>query len=410
MSNRKKLKSPTAEAAVSSSRKAVTWFSNAPWAGTGYGTQAQQVLQRMAADGRRVAVSTNYGFEAGNTSVPMAGVEVPVYGCGFGQWRADALQANARHFSATTGLDPFIITLCDVWTFKPDDVGDIPVLSWTPVDHAPIPPRVAKWFELPNVRAVAMSKFGQAMFEGAGIDAVYIPHAFDSTIFKPTPLIDLGGGNVKSGRELLSIGEDRFVVGMNSANKGVVPNRKAFGENLMAFSIFAKRHDDALLYLHTEQFGAMGGIDLVKLIKACGIPERQVHFVDQYAYRSQISASILAGIYSAMDVLLACSRGEGFGIPVIEAQACGVPVIVSDWTAQPELVGDGWVTAVQPEWDATQDAWFATPIINDIVDALEQAYQRGRGVSQLAVESMRRYDADYVYETMWRPLLDEVGV
>ena len=57
-----------------------------------------------------------------------------------------------------------------------------------------------------------------------------------------------------------------------------------------------------------------------------------------------------------------------------------------------------------------QEAWFATPLINDIVDALEQAYQRGRGVSQLAVESMRRYDADHVYDTKWRPLLDEVGV
>ena len=150
-------------------------------------------------------------------------------------------------------------------------------------------------------------------------------------------LLNGSDGSVKTPRELMGIGSDRFVVMMNAANKGIVPNRKSFGENLLAFSLFAKNHDDALLYLHTEQFGAMGGIDLVKLVNAVGIPEHQVKFVDQFAYRNQIPNHILAGLYSMSDVLLAVSMGEGFGIPVIEAQACGTPVIVSDWTAQPEL-------------------------------------------------------------------------
>jgi len=99
------------------------------------------------------------------------------------------------------------------------------------------------------------------------------------------------------------------------------------------------------------------------------------------------------------------SRGEGFGIPVIEAQACGVPVIVSDWTAQPELVGDGWVVKTQPEWDAMQDAWFGTPLVADIVDALNQAYERGQGTSQRAIDFVQQYNADTVFNDCWRPLL-----
>ena len=395
------------QAQQSSNGKAILWFSNAVWAGTGYGTQASQVIGRIADDGHRIAQNVNYGFEAGNTSTNLRGHDIPIYGSGFGQWRSDAIKANAQHFAHAQGLDPLIITLLDVWTLRREDVGDIPVLSWTPVDHAPIPPKVAAWFQNDNVRAVAMSKFGKAMFDGAGIDSVYIPHAFEGDVFKPTPTVDLGGGNVKTGRELLGIGDDRFVVKMNSANKGVVPNRKSFGENLLAFSIFAESRPDALLYLHTEQFGAMGGIDLTKLVKAVGIRDEQVKFVDQYAYRSQISPHILAGIYSAADVLLATSMGEGFGIPVIEAQACGVPVIVSDWTAQPELVGDGWVTKVQPHWDPMQDSWFCTPLVSEIVEALTQAYDRGRGVSQKAIDHVQQYDADYVYANHWRPLLSE---
>ena len=152
----------------------------------------------------------------------------------------------------------------------------------------------------------------------------------------------------------------------------------------------------------------MGGIDLVKLVNAVGIPEHQVKFVDQFAYRNQIPNHILAGLYSMSDVLLSVSMGEGFGIPVIEAQACGTPVIVSDWTAQPELCGDGWVVETQPWWDPMQDSWFGTPLVSSIVEALEQAYARGGGHSQKAVDWAQDYEADTVFASGWRPLLEKL--
>ena len=333
----------------------ILWFANAPWAGTGYGVETAQVVKRVKDEGLDIAVHCNYGFEAGNTEYNLEGRRIPIYSSGFGNWRNDSITANAQHYAQVTGKNPLVVTLCDVWTFNENSVRDMPVWSWTPIDHAPIPPNVAKWFSYDNVRAIAMSKFGKAMFEGAGIECDYVPHAFES-VFAPTTSIVGSDGSAKSPRELMNIGDDRFVVMMNAANKGIVPNRKSFGENLLAFSVFAKKHDDALLYLHTEQFGAMGGIDLVKLVNAVGIPDYQVKFVDQFAYRNQIPNHILAGLYSMADVLLSVSMGEGFGIPVIEAQACGTPVIVSDWTAQPELRGDGWVVETQPWWDPMQDS------------------------------------------------------
>jgi glycosyltransferase involved in cell wall biosynthesis len=117
---------------------------------------------------------------------------------------------------------------------------------------------------------------------------------------------------------------------------------------------------------------------------------------------------VLAALYSAADVLLACSMGEGFGIPVIEAQACGTPVIVSNFSAQPELVGDGWLVDGQPFWDAAQKAWFFTPSVASILNALRASYEAPRGVSAKAVEFARQYDADAVYERFWKPAIKEI--
>jgi glycosyltransferase involved in cell wall biosynthesis len=113
----------------------------------------------------------------------------------------------------------------------------------------------------------------------------------------------------------------------------------------------------------------------------------------------------MAAIYTGMDVLLQASLGEGFGIPAVEAQSCGTPVIVSNATAQPELVGDGWLVEGQPVWDAAQKAWWVTPAIPSIIEALENAYQRGHVRSAKAREFALEYDADTVYAKYWRPIL-----
>jgi glycosyltransferase involved in cell wall biosynthesis len=48
----------------------------------------------------------------------------------------------------------------------------------------------------------------------------------------------------------------------------------------------------------------------------------------------------LPGIYAKATLFVLPSFDEGFGLPALEAMACGVPVIVSDGGALPETVGD----------------------------------------------------------------------
>ena len=371
----------------------IHWFSNHPGMPTGYGTQSAQVLKRLKKRGHPTSVHTNYGH--------MAGVAkwngMRVFPMGYDAWSQDLIVRHYRSVEEEAKSPLVLVTLCDVWVLANSRLADIDrIWSWVPIDHAQVPPKVEAWLRKDNVTPIAMSKHGSQAMSDRGIEHVYIPHALEKhwqpmkAEFDPWP--------------------GRFVVTIPNANKGVLPSRKAWGENLLAFGVFAKSHPDALLYLHTDATAMSQGIDLQSLVRACGIAEDQVTFVDQYEYRMGVPDEVMAAVYSRTDVLLSATAGEGFGLPVLEAQACGTPVIVSDFTAQPELVGDGWIVEVQPQWNPTQLGWFCTPLVKSIVDALEAAYERPRGVvSQDAVTFAQDYQADKVFAEGWVPLLESVA-
>ncbi|MCL5783775.1 MAG: glycosyltransferase family 4 protein [Patescibacteria group bacterium] len=56
---------------------------------------------------------------------------------------------------------------------------------------------------------------------------------------------------------------------------------------------------------------------------------------------SRVADEQLPLLYSAAQVLLYPSFYEGFGLPILEAQACGTPVITSNVSSMPEVAGDG---------------------------------------------------------------------
>jgi glycosyltransferase involved in cell wall biosynthesis len=381
----------------------ISWYSNSPTSPTGYGVQSEQVLKRLVRDGHSVAVLSNFGQDGTIGSWDSGFGKVKVYPRGAEPYSQDVTPLNHMHWvNQNRNATNVLITLYDAWVLKGKRYDDLNIASWIPIDHLPVPNRVSAWCAKPNVTPLAMSKYGQYQLRDAGIDSVYIPHAFEST-FKPTSHIQ-----GVTGREYLGLDESRFVVGMNAANKASGSmHRKAFSENFLAFSLFAKRHPDAVLYVHSDVFGAYGGWNLTHLCEAVGLSKEQVVFVDPVEYlHGSITQETLAGLYSTMDVLLATSYGEGFGVATIEAQACGTPVIGSNFAATAELVSeDGWLVEGQPLFDAGQSAFFNIPSVPGIVDALEQAYQRGRGRSQVSIDWAAQFEAETVYQTHWKPAL-----
>jgi hypothetical protein len=383
----------------------ILWYSNAPFVPTGYGTQTAQAVPRLIKEGHEVAIHAMYGLEG--VSSNWNGIKM--YPRGMAPYSDDVMVAHWMDWAnGNKNLNPLLMTLFDVWPLKSESLKLVNnIASWVPIDHAPCPVDVVEWCKRPNVKPIAMSLFGQKMLNNADVECFYAPHGIES-VFSPTTKF-ANGDKQFTGRELMGIPDDKFVVMMNAANKGASPSRKSFSENLLAFGIFAQDKPDAMLYLHTEKDGAMGGVNLVHLLHACGIRETQYKFVDQYAYRTGFPQQAVATMYAAADVLLSASMGEGFGLAVIEAQACGTRVIVSDFTAQPELVGSGWAVEVQPFWDNHQRSWFCTPQVGSIVDALRHAYDAPRGVDEVAVDFASQYNADTVWDAYWKPVMKELS-
>ena len=86
--------------------------------------------------------------------------------------------------------------------------------------------------------------------------------------------------------------------------------------------------------------------DVFRFIKDNGLEERVVRL-------GYLSDDDLVSLYSIADCYLYPSIYEGFGLPILEAQACGTPVVCADATDLPEVAGRG-ALLVDP---ASVDAW-----------------------------------------------------
>lgn len=371
----------------------ILWHSNAPWCGTGYGQQTAAFLPLLREQGHDIAVSAFYGLQG----APMTWEGFTCYPGGAEPYGNDVLSSHALHWLGGNAAAGAIILLCDAWVITTPSLRFFTVGAWVPVDHDPVPPAVAAFFQRnPAAVPIAMSRYGETKFREAGLDPRYVPHGVDCRLFRPDVC------DRADARQLLQLPEDAYVVGMVAANKGSHPPRKSFPQMFDAFARFAARHTDALLYLHSEQMGAHAGIDLQQLADVYGIG-RKVHFVDQYALRLGIPTEAMPTVYRAFDVLANPAMGEGFGVPIIEAQACGVPVIATDFSAMSELVGAGWKVEHDRWWDPAQAAWLAYPQPGSILDALEAAYdQRGnKTLGKRAAAFARGYDTRRIARIEW---------
>jgi glycosyltransferase involved in cell wall biosynthesis len=381
---------------------AVSVWSNSYNAPTGYGQQTTMLVDRLKRSGLDVAMLSNYGLEGIPSTIKTPYGEIPHYPRGIDQYSNDSGPQDHQTFVAQFDKPNLFISLYDVWVMKSAQYENFPIASWVPLDHVTMPPGVEKFLRKDNVTPIAMSPHGVRQMNAKGIECEYAPHAIDTKVYKPT--YKIGAHEIN---EYLGIKPETFVVGAVAANKasGLV-HRKAYGELILAFSIFAKDKPDAVLYLHTDSFGYSGGWNLLNILASLGVKKEQVIFPNPQDYRFGLAQSDLAALYTRMDVLLAPSLGEGFGVPSVEAQSCGTRVIGSNWAATPDLVSpDSWLVDGQLSWDAGQDAWWMTPNVSSLVNALELAYKAERGPSQVAIDFASQFDVEKVWTESWLPIL-----
>lgn len=96
-----------------------------------------------------------------------------------------------------------------------------------------------------------------------------------------------------------------------------------------------------------------------RAVDAGGLPNN-VHFLEQPA-----TSSALAKVYADVDALLFPSRLEGFGLVVLEAQACGLPVIATRGSALTEVVEDEVTGLLCPQDDVDAFVTAVRQLAND---------------------------------------------
>jgi glycosyltransferase involved in cell wall biosynthesis len=199
---------------------------------------------------------------------------------------------------------------------------------------------------------------------------------------------------------------------MVAANKGL-PDRKAFQVQLRAWAKFAADKPGAKLYCHTEPTTRHGGVDIPALIRNLNIQDR-VFFPSQYEYAMGMSANYLSMMYNAADVYMGAAMAEGFGIPIIEAQACGTPVIVTDFSSMPELVRWGYAVPPADMMWSPLGAWQSWPDVHGIYDSLQHLYalwEKAGGAWELeqrlwvSDKIHAEYSWDVLVRDYWQPLM-----
>lgn len=291
------------------------------------------------------------------------------------------------------------ITLIDAFILDSTKTQGLPWVAYLPIDHYPISRPVDKSLRAGNGIPIAMSKFGRNTLREAGYDPLYVPHAVD-----PDYLTIQDKAECKKSFEW----QDKFIVGMVAANKGI-PSRKSFPEVFEAFEAFHRAYPESILYLHTEQNTPIG-YDLKVMGQAYGIPNDSLMFANHYKYMVGVGTELMRDLYNSFDVLANPSTGEGFGIPIIEAQACGTPVIVTNWTSMPELCWFGKMVNGTKIYTA-QEAFQMLPNVNEIYNSLIWAYNLPKEEREKGAERARtmawEYHPDKIVREYWGPALLE---
>ena len=378
----------------------ITFWSNSAFCSTGYGIQVRHITKRMKDAGHKVAVVANFGL-AGAT---LEWQGIPHFGLREARQNADCIGAYNRSFAADV-----CISLYDVWALPPNtrQVVGVPWAAMVPVDGAPINRHARNRLEGADY-VIAYSQFGRSELRKVGFDPLYAPHGIDLDVFKP--------GDKGKARQETGLPKDRFIVSTVAANKGF-PARKAWPELLAAFKMFHERHPEALLYCHTtkQPYGSGDqGIFFDVLMRELGMPGNSIAFPLPGNLAVGVTDEQIAKIYQASDVMALPSMGEGFGLPVLEAQACGCPVLVQRASSMIELTVNGVVIEpLQPFWMAGLEYWWQLPGIERILEGLEElhAWDEGRRATMATAGLgfvQNNYDYDVVWERHWIPTLAHI--
>lgn len=368
---------------------------------TGFGTVSYGFLSNLVKTGRYDILQLGINY---NDADP---VEVP--------WKL----MPAGFYFPSNGMyecaDAYGFTKADQWVekFDPDIVfinNDIPVadkyltrqgkptklaqhrskkILYTPVDSWPFPPLfrdICKKFD----HLIAYSYFQYDMMVTADesfkdIDVLY--HGVDTSVYYPMD-------KTKAKRKLEKVlrkynsrkktpkFEDKFLVYFVGTNQW----RKDLPCLYVAFKDFHDKYPDSFLIPHTSAIPMSpdhGGWLLDNLRGLVGVSDSVI-----FKYANIFTPEEMNIFYNAADVLAYPTRGEGFGLPSIEAMATKTPVIATRFGPQYELHADGRGLFIEVSGyevgNRSAVTWYAKPSAQSLSEQMQYLYNNPEEAASIA--------------------------
>lgn len=372
--------------------------SDAPWHPTGYGTQLKQFCHRMVEDGHRVFVYCAGAFMGGYVNYE-EGVTVVGAGGNDDRW------GNRTWPEIVDFIDPdLIFTWLDVHGMNNYGWEEAPSYMWAPIDTHPVPKEEVEILSRAT-KIMSPSRWGMEILKEANLDSVYVPCGIDMQVFD----IDPEGGARWRKQLKPECDEDTFLIGMVGLNTGS-PDRKGYGYAFDAIKAFVDNHPDEkiMVYIHADPYGDGVAINLINLRDRMGLTNVIAFNPPQLPWgRPNL---YMRDMFNAFDVYLTTSITEGFGVPIVEAQACGKPVVVNACSSVTELA----MTPGGYRAPYLADMWVNTctkvyiPDVPKITFMLEAAYTDWKEKKldpDLIRSGVQKYEINHVYNTYWKPLL-----
>src|SRR5262252_2396854 len=226
----------------------------------------------------------------------------------------------------------------------------LPTVLYAPLEGAPVLREFREAFGAATVAATYTEWASGRLREEAGLDVPAYLHGVDAATFYPweSPVYRA------EARRLLGW-DDKFVVMYCARNA----KRKNHDRLLRAAKLLLDAGmDDLLLYLHTTPFAgySLGGWDLPQVAHYAGVPSEHVQYARQTDPVRGEEAGSLRQKYASADVYVHVAAVEGFGLPILEAMACGCPVVVpDDGGNMSEVAGDAAFARIRVrDWET----WF----------------------------------------------------
>lgn len=352
-------------------------------------------------------------------------------------WPATIQKSHLNAMITKCNADLFV-SLQDIFMFEP---GPFQCLSavWMPLHFVPV--------EHPTILALAdfdlqlpISGWGAALLEplqrGKKVErhVEVVAHGRCTKVYRPL-WDDYTAWCARNANTRFKWGwpEDAWVV-MLIASNSEESGRKAFDAQLQAFSRFRRTHPKAWLHIHAETVRAY---DIPRLLEIFGETDGRSTWINDAdpRFRSHgdapcngarvsvtpalslnaISEDEIADMYRASNALLAATCSEGCGVPILEAQMCGCPVVTTRATAMWEetLLG---ISVPPKQWIARMDfnsGWYL-PDTEGIASALSTLHkwnyhQRRREYETIEKRLLDLYSNDAIIDS-WVGVLTKVVV